>query len=67
MRAPILSAVVFLLPLAACGPKVTPEQKAEAITAFATVQKVFQHPRRPECGSSGSAGVGRPSARWRRQ
>jgi mono/diheme cytochrome c family protein len=55
MRASISRAVIFVLPLAACGPKVTPEQRAEAVTAFATVQKVFQHPRCQNCHIPGDA------------
>jgi len=33
------------VPLVACGPRATPEERAPAVTAFATVQQVFQHPR----------------------
>ena len=38
-----------VLALAACGQRVSPEQKAKAIEAFATVEKVFQHPRCSNC------------------
>lgn len=35
--------------LAACGPKATPEQQAQALQAFATIEQVFQHPRCSNC------------------
>jgi hypothetical protein len=35
--------------LAACGPRVSPEQKAKGVSAFATVEKVFQQPRCRNC------------------
>ncbi len=38
-----------VLTLAACGQRVSPEQQAEAVRAFATVEKVFQHPRCSNC------------------
>jgi hypothetical protein len=41
--------------LAACGPRPTPEERAQAVTAFATVQKVFQHPRCQNCHIPGDA------------
>ena len=44
-----LFASLFLLALTACGPRVSPEQKAKAVEAFATVEKVFQHPRCSNC------------------
>jgi hypothetical protein len=53
MRALILGLLV--LPLVACGPKVTPEQRAEAVSAFATVQQVLQHPRCQNCHIPGAA------------
>ncbi len=55
MRKVVRLPFAFLLALAACGPKVTPEQKAEAVTAFATVQQVFQHPRCQNCHIPGDA------------
>ncbi len=54
-RVLILLAVVLGLPLAGCGPKVTLEERAEAVTAFATVQQVFQHPRCQNCHIPGDA------------
>src|SRR5687767_5151599 len=51
----IMTALRIVLPLAclgllaACGPRVTPEQNAQGVTAFATVEKVFQHPRCRNC------------------
>jgi hypothetical protein len=38
-----------LLMLTACGPRISEEQKAQALAAFATVEKVFQHPRCSNC------------------
>ena len=35
----LLFASVLILLLAGCGPRVSPEQKAKAIEAFATVEK----------------------------
>jgi mono/diheme cytochrome c family protein len=56
MRAPTLVALaVFMLASAGCGPRATPEEKAQAVTAFATVQKVFQHPRCQNCHIPGDA------------
>lgn len=51
MRAiPIVFTVLAALSLSACGgSKVTPEQRDKGIAAFATVQKVFQHPRCQNC------------------
>ena len=45
----------FLTILVACGPRPTPEERAQAVTAFATVQKVFQHPRCQNCHIPGDA------------
>lgn len=52
-----LAAVLALAPpaLAACGPRPTPEQRAGAVAAFATVQAVFQHPRCRNCHIPGDA------------
>ena len=47
MRIIILMFTALLL--AACGPRATPEQQAQAKTAFATIEKVFQHPRCRNC------------------
>lgn len=47
--ASLLLASLFLLALTACGPRVSAEQKAKAVEAFATVEKVFQHPRCSNC------------------
>jgi hypothetical protein len=44
---PLIAPIILML--AACGPRVSPEQKAEAVRAFATVEKVFQHPRCSNC------------------
>ena len=44
-----LFALLLLPALAACGPRVSAEQKAKAIEAFATVEKVFQNPRCSNC------------------
>jgi hypothetical protein len=54
MRAPILGSFL-VVPLAACGPRPSPEQRAEAVTAFATVEEVFQHPRCRNCHIPGDA------------
>jgi hypothetical protein len=45
----------FLTMLVACGPRPSPEERAQAVTAFATVQKVFQHPRCQNCHIPGDA------------
>ena len=50
-----LLASFLLLALTACGPRVSPEQKAKAVEAFATVEKVFQHPRCSNCHIPGDA------------
>lgn len=42
-------ALVLTVLSAACGPRPTPEQRAEAVAAFATVEQVFQHPRCRNC------------------
>ena len=44
--------------LTGCGP--TPEERAQAVTAFATVEQVFQHPRCANCHIPGDA----PGAGW---
>lgn len=55
MRASIfLSPVLILLP-AACGPRPSPGERAEAVAAFATVEQVFQHPRCRNCHIPGDA------------
>lgn len=47
---PIVLTALAAFALSACGgPKVTPEQRDQGIAAFATVQKVFQHPRCQNC------------------
>jgi len=71
----LVASLLALLPallLGACTPsaslpgKLTPEQRAEAIAAFATVQQVFQHPRCQNCHIPGDAPLqfdeGRPHA-----
>ena len=55
MRAPIPGSVVLVVALAACGPRPTPEERAQAVAAFATVEEVFQHPRCRNCHISGDA------------
>lgn len=45
----LLPAACLALTLGACGERVSPEQEKAAITAFATVEKVFQHPRCSNC------------------
>ena len=47
--------VVLAAVLCACGPRPSPEQKAAALQAFATVEKVFQHPRCSNCHIPGDA------------
>ena len=48
-------ALASLTLLAACAPKVDPQQKAQALAAFSTVEKVFQHPRCSNCHIPGDA------------
>ncbi|WP_363800355.1 hypothetical protein ABU614_09700 [Lysobacter firmicutimachus] len=48
MRTLAIAATAALV-LSACGQKISPEQRAQAVAAFATVQKVFQHPRCQNC------------------
>ncbi|WP_342316751.1 hypothetical protein [Lysobacter sp. FW306-1B-D06B] len=45
-RVVVLLAVVLL---AACAKRPSPEQQAQGLAAFATVEKVFQHPRCSNC------------------
>jgi hypothetical protein len=53
--------LVWALALAACAPSAslpvnpTPEQQAQAVAAFATVQQVLQHPRCQNCHIPGDA------------
>jgi hypothetical protein len=49
----LLLPLISILPLVACGPSA--KEKAEAVTAFATVQQVFQHPRCQNCHIPGDA------------
>jgi hypothetical protein len=49
MTMKFMIAALLALLLSACGPRVSPEQKAKAVEAFATVEKVFQHPRCSNC------------------
>lgn len=46
--------LLALMPLAACQ-RVSEEERAEAVAAFATVQEVFQHPRCQNCHIPGDA------------
>jgi len=55
MRARTLALPLFALPLLACGPRPSAEERAQAVTAFATVQQVFQHPRCRNCHIPGDA------------
>ena len=55
MRAFRSLSLVSLVLLGACAPKVDPEQKAQGLAAFATVEKVFQHPRCSNCHIPGDA------------
>ena len=41
--------------LAACGPRISPEQQAQALTACATVEQVLQHPRCSNCHIPGDS------------
>src|SRR5205807_1457259 len=41
--------------VAACGPRPSPQQRADAVAAFGTVQEVFQHPRCRNCHIPGDA------------
>ncbi|RJG13998.1 hypothetical protein D3879_12525 [Pseudomonas cavernicola] len=50
-----LLASLLLLPLAGCGPDQGSEQQQAALAAFATVQKVFQHPRCQNCHIPGDS------------
>ena len=45
----LLAGAAVMLALGACGKRVSPEQEKAAIAAFATVEKVFQHPRCSNC------------------
>ena len=53
MRILVMSLTVLLL--VACKPRISEEQKAQALTAFATVEQVFQHPRCSNCHIPGDA------------
>ena len=53
MRILMMSLTVLLL--VACKPRISEEQKAQALTAFATVEQVFQHPRCSNCHIPGDA------------
>jgi hypothetical protein len=51
----IAFAALLVLSLGACSPRVSPEQKAQALQAFATVEQVLQHPRCSNCHIPGDA------------
>ena len=51
----MLTRVAVLAAVAACGPRPSPQQRADAVAAFATVQEVFQHPRCRNCHIPGDA------------
>ena len=55
MRDCILVLPLLTVSLVACGPRPSPEERAQAVTAFATVQKVLQHPRCQNCHIPGDA------------
>jgi hypothetical protein len=58
MRARILPAFILVSAFTGCAPSasvVTPEERAQALAAFATVQQVFQHPRCQNCHIPGDA------------
>jgi hypothetical protein len=55
MHARLLLLCFLTIALVACGPRATPEERAQAVTAFATVQQVFQHPRCQNCHIPGDA------------
>jgi len=55
MRARTVLPLLVALSLAACGPRPSTEQRAQALAAFATVQQVFQHPRCQNCHIPGDA------------
>jgi hypothetical protein len=55
MRVSISALLLPTMMLMACGPKVSEEERARAITAFATVKKVLQHPRCQNCHIPGDA------------
>lgn len=47
--------IATALLLAGCGNKATPEQTAQALQAFDTIEQVFQHPRCSNCHIPGDA------------
>ncbi len=51
----ILMMALTVLLLVACKPRISEEQRAQALTAFATVEQVFQHPRCSNCHIPGDA------------
>ncbi|MCR6686679.1 hypothetical protein [Pseudoxanthomonas sp.] len=53
MRIFLMSLTVLLL--VACRPRVSEEQRAQAVAAFATVEEVLQHPRCSNCHIPGDA------------
>ena len=55
MRIGFVLPLILVPALAGCGPRPTPEERAQAVTAFATVQQVFQYPRCQNCHIPGNA------------
>jgi len=51
----MVTRVAVLAAVAACGPRPSPQQRADAVAAFGTVQEVFQHPRCRNCHIPGDA------------
>jgi mono/diheme cytochrome c family protein len=55
MRAHSLLLIAVGGAFAGCGPRPSPEERAQAVAAFATVQQVLQHPRCQNCHIPGDA------------
>lgn len=55
MRSTTVALFGSVLTLTACGPRVSPEERAKGLAAFATVQQVLQHPRCQNCHIPGDA------------
>ncbi len=55
MRSLLSPSLLLLLLLAGCGPEQQSKKQQDALAAFATVQKVFQHPRCQNCHIPGDS------------